>query len=48
MTVETYPLCFSCQKFGRGAGTRRKSTVIKPKIMKPIKPMKKSGEEQEN
>jgi hypothetical protein len=41
ITEEAFPLCFSCQKMGRGAGVRRKSRVIKPKLMKPKKPVRK-------
>ena len=41
VTEEAYPLCFSCQKMGRGVGVRRKSRVIKPKLMKPKKPTTK-------
>ena len=37
MTEEDFPLCKFCQKLGRGAGTRRKSRVIKPKPVKPNK-----------
>lgn len=37
MTEEDFPLCKACHNLGRGAGTRRKSRVIKPKPVKPKK-----------
>ena len=41
LTDESYPLCKSCQRAGRGAGSRRKSRVVKPKPMKQKKPTRK-------
>ena len=41
LTEESYPLCRNCHNVGRGAGTRRKSRVVKPKPMKVKKPTRK-------
>ena len=42
LTDESYPLCGSCHRVGRGAGSRRKSRVVKPKPMKVTRPIGKN------
>ena len=40
LTDEKFPLCKYCHLKGRGAGCKRKSRKVKPKLMKPKKPAK--------
>ena len=42
LTDENFPLCCSCDGLGRGAGLRRKSRTVKPKVMKAKKPSLKT------